>query len=142
MVDLISNGLLLYSLIAAGGYLLVISSILFFIEKKLNLAKEIPSQLLEKFNVGWFLINFVMEFLFFAVIPTLAFGFFYIILPLTGMRAGMAVALVAFTLGAVPMVMGYSMRIKFPMQFMLYTLLSYLLKIGGCMAIIGYLYSI
>ncbi|MCK4301521.1 MAG: hypothetical protein KAW91_02045, partial [candidate division Zixibacteria bacterium] len=88
------------------------------------------------------LFNFAMEFLFFVGIPTFAYNFFQVILPLSGVRPGLAVALAAFTLGAVPVVMGLSARIKLPMLYVLYFLFGLLLKLSGALVIIGYLYSL
>ena len=72
----------------------------------------------------------------------LAFGFFDAILPLTSVRTALAVALCAFTLGGLPLIMGMSVRIKMPIPFLIFSLLSLLIKLGGTMAIIGYLYSL
>jgi hypothetical protein len=86
--------------------------------------------------------NFVMEFLFYVVIPTIIFSFFYVVIPLSGIRAGLAAAVLAFLLGATPVLMGLSVKIKLPMPLVLFGLLSHLIKLGGAMALIGYLYSI
>lgn len=122
--------------------MLVVSAAFQLLESKLRLSERIPAQLLEKPAVGWFIINYVTELLFYVVIPTLAYSLFYVVLPLSGVRAGMAVALVAFTLGAVPLLMGLSMRVRLPMTFLLFALVSFLIKIGGTLTIIGYLYAL
>ena len=96
---MISMKLIVYCVLAAGAYLLVVSIALQLLENKLHLSKPIPAKLLEKPAVGWFIINYVTELLFYVVIPSLAYSLFYVVLPLSGVRAGMAVALVAFTLG-------------------------------------------
>jgi hypothetical protein len=134
--------LIVYCVLAAGAYLLVVSAAFQLLENKLHLSKPIPEQLLERPTMGWFIINYVTELLFYVVIPTLAYSLFYVVLPLSGVRAGMAVALVAFTLGAVPLVMALSMRVRLPMTLLLFALVSYLVKIGGALTIIGYLYSL
>ena len=134
--------LIIYCILAAGAYLLVISFVLDFLERKLKLSSDIPEQLVETPAVSWTLINFVMESLFFVVIPTLAYSYFYFVIPFIGIRAGLAAALYAFTIGVAPAVMGLSVRIKLPMPYLLYFMLSMLLKISGCLAVIGYLYSL
>jgi len=139
---MISMKLIVYCVLAAGAYLLVVSIALQLLENKLHLSKPIPAKLLEKPALGWFIINYVTELLFYVVIPSLAYSLFYVVLPLSGVRAGMAVALVAFTLGAVPLLMGLSMRVRLPMTFLLFALVSFLVKIGGALTIIGYLYSL
>ncbi|MFQ6007557.1 MAG: hypothetical protein ACE5K8_01265 [Candidatus Zixiibacteriota bacterium] len=139
---MISVELVLYCLVVAGLYLLVLSALLEFIGKKLGIPRGIPTELLEPIGVSWFLLSYVMELLFFVIIPTFAYSFFYVIVPLSGIRAGMAGALSAFTLGAVPALMGLSVRIKLSMLYLLYFLLGLLLKMGGTLTIIGYLYSL
>ncbi len=142
MALVLHSSLLIACLIIAGIYLLAVSLILYLIEKKMQLASQIPEDMKENFTFGWFIVNFIMEFMFFVAIPAMAFGFFYVILPLDAIRAGMAIALTALILGAVPFVMGLTMRIKFPLPFILFNLLSYLLKASGAVIIIGYLYSL
>ncbi|HUV29541.1 MAG TPA: hypothetical protein VMY05_00430 [Acidobacteriota bacterium] len=137
-----SQGLLLYCFVLSSLYLLIVSVVLRYVERKLQLTQGIASSLLESTGLGWAAINYVMEALFFAVIPTLAYGFFYLIIPLSGIRAGMAASLFAFTLGAIPALMGLSVRIKLPMPYILFMLLSLLIKLGGSLSIIGYLYSL
>jgi hypothetical protein len=142
MALMVSTKLLIYCLLAAAGYLLVISIVLEGLGRKLKLDAGVPESLVEPFGWSWFIMNFMMEGLFFVAIPTLAFAFFYFILPLTGVRAGMAAALFSFTLGAAPILMGLSVRIKLPMPFLLFLLLSSLVKVSGTLSIIAYLYSL
>ena len=142
LAEVISVELILYCIVVAGLYLLVVSAILELIGKKSGITKSIPAELLESMNWSWFVLSYVMELLFFVVIPTFAYSFLYVIVPLTGIRAGMAGTLFAFTLGAVPALMGFSVRIKFSMLFLLYFLFGLLLKLAGTLTIIGYLYSL
>jgi len=138
----ISLELILYCIVVAGLYLLVLSTILELIGRKLKISRGVPVELLEPAGWSWFALTYVMELLFFVIIPTLAYSFFYLIVPFSGVRAGMAGALFAFTLGAVPVVMGLSVRIRFSMLYLLYFLLGLLLKLAGAMTIIGYLYAL
>jgi len=138
----ISVELMLYCLVAGGIYLLVLTTILELIGRKLRISRGVPIELLEPVGWGWFALTYVMELLFFVIIPTLAYSFFYLIVPLSGVRAGMAGALFVFTLGAVPALMGLSVRIRFSMLYLLYFLLGLLLKLAGAMTIIGYLYAL
>ena len=139
---MISTELVLYTLLFAGGYLVIISLVLEAVGKGLRISQGIPAEMAEKMNVTWFVMTFVIELMFFVIIPVLAFGFFDAILPLTSVRTALAVALCAFTLGALPLVMGMSVRIKMPIPFLIFTLVGLLIKLGGTMAIIGYLYSL
>ena len=83
-----------------------------------------------------------MEFLFFVAIPSMSYSFFYLVFPLSGLRAALAIAVLAFTFGAVPLVMAISVRLKLPMVYLLYNLLGYLLKISGTVIIIAYIYNL
>jgi hypothetical protein len=139
---MVSTSLILYCLVAAGVYLLAISVVLGLVGKALRLSRYVPPGLLEEQGLSWRLIDFMMDFLFYAAIPSFAYSLFYLLLPLSGVRIGMAVALLAFTLGMVPTVMGLSVRVKLPMPYLLFYLLEMLLKLGGSMIVIGYLYSL
>ena len=142
MAEVISFELMLYCLVAGGVFLLLISFLLEAIGKGLRISRGIPSELIESTGWMWLAINYAMEFLFFVFIPTLAYSFLYLILPLSGIRAGMAGALFAFTLGALPALMGLTLRLKLSMPYLLYFLLGLLLKLGGALIIIGYLYTL
>jgi len=48
----------------------------------------------------------------------------------------------AFTFGAVPLVMGISVRLKLPMTYLLFNLLGYFLKLSGAVLIIAYIYNL
>jgi len=133
--------LLLSCLLFGGLYLIAISLLLELFERKLHLRELVPKELREESGAVWLGMNIFMEGLFFVVIPSLAFGFFYLLLPVTGIRAGMASALFAFTIGAAPALMGLAVRIKLPMPFVLYSLVALLIKLGGTLIIIGYLYA-
>ncbi len=115
---MINKTLLIYALISAGGYLLVISLLLEFISKKLSLDKNLPDELKEETSTGWFVLNFIMELLFYVAVPTIGYSFLYLILPFEGIKAGMAAALFALIIGAVPITMGLSVRVKLRLPFL------------------------
>ena len=139
---MISVELLFTCLIASGVYLLLVSLLLDFVERRLKLAAALPEQLVEKGSAAVTLANFVLELLFYVVIPTIIYSFFYYVLPFYGVRAGLATALFAFLLGAAPAVMGLSIRVKLPMPYVLYQLFAGLIKLLGSLAIIGYIYTL
>ena len=139
---MISMEQMLYCLAASGAYLLVVSLALDWVERKLQLTAALPAQLVEKTGFSWTLANFILELMFYAAMPSVIYGFFYYLLPFYGVRAGMASALFAFALGAAPAVIGLSLRIKLPTPFVFYTLLAFLVKLLGSLAIIGYLYTL
>lgn len=139
---MISTPLILWCILLSGIYLLVVSFVGEFIARLLKLDQEMPRQLMEETGLGFYSMNFVMETLFFVVIPTVGYSFFYLILPLSGVRIGMAAALLAFTLGAMPITVGLSVRLKLSMPWLLFQLFMLLVKLGGSLTIIGYLYSL
>ena len=139
---MISLELLFTCLVAAGVYLLIVSLLLDFVERRLKLAAALPEQLVEKGSATVTLANFVLELLFYVTIPTIIYSFFYYVLPFYGVRAGLATALCAFLIGAAPAVMGLSIRVKLPMPYVLYQLFAGLIKLLGSLAIIGYIYTL
>jgi len=128
--------------VLSGVYVLIVSLLLHFVERRAGFARDVPPDMIEHTGAAWFVVNFIMELLFYTIIPTIAYAFFYLVIPLSGIKAGLAAALVAFTLGGVPIMMTFSVRVKLPMPYMLFMLLSYLIKIAGSLAVIGYLYSL
>jgi hypothetical protein len=142
MAVMISLELMIYCLLAAGAYLLIISLLLDFVERRLKLTATLPDKLVESTGLSFTLANFILELLFYVAIPTIVYTFFYYLLPFYGVRAGMATGLFAFVLGSVPALMGLAVRIKLPMPYVLYVLLAILLKLIGCLGIIGYLYTL
>jgi hypothetical protein len=139
---MISYELLLYCLAAGGAYLIAATVVLTLVERHAGMLRGMPAEIVDSGGLSWLAVNFVMELLFYVVIPTLAYSFFYLLVPLSGIRAGMAVTLLALTLGAVPIMMSLSVRIRLPMAYLLFILLSYLIKLGGTLSIIGYIYSL
>ena len=139
---MISLKLMLYCLAAGSLYLLVITLLLDFFERRFHLTAGIPDAMIETSGLSWTFMNFMMEALFYVAVPTVAYSFLFFIIPLSGIRAGMAAALFAFTLGAAPGMMGLSVRIKLPMPYLMFLLFSLLLKLSGTLIIISYLYSV
>ena len=139
---MISMELLIYCFVAGAIYLLAVSGVFVLLENKIGMVRSIPKSLREETGPGWFVINYIMELLFFVAIPSIGYSFLFVILPLSGIRAGMAVGLIAFILGAVPLLMGLTVRMKLPLPYLLFTLLGYFVKLAGCLMIIGYLYAL
>ena len=138
---MISTKLMFYSMAAGGVYLLIISALLELIATKIDLNKGIPAELKEQSSIGWFIMMFISEFLFFVMIPSVGYSLIYLIIPFEGVRPAMAAALFAFVMGAAPIVMAFSMKMKLPVLFLVYTLFGYFLKLTGAFIIIGYLYQ-
>jgi len=139
---MISTQLLLYCVAAGAVYLLLISIVLEFISKRLKVFQGFPAEIVEPTGGLWFGMNYALELLLFVVIPSVAYSYFYILLPLSGVRTGIAGALFAFTLGAVPALVGLLVRTRLPVFTFSYMLLGILLKLAGSLIIIGYLYQL
>lgn len=139
---MLSGGLLWYCLVFGGVALLVATLLVIGLGRLLHVRRHLNAELAETMSLGWRVMNFIMEFLFFVAVPTLAYSVFSVILPLEGVRVGLAMALVGFGLGAMPAVIGLSVRLKLPMNYLLYFLFGILLKLIACLAVIGYLYSL
>lgn len=139
---MVSFELLMYCAVIGGIYLLVISLLFDFLERRLKLTAGIPKEMLEEEGCLWSAMNFFMEVLFYVIIPSVAYSFFYLILPLSGAKAGLGSALFAFILGAAPVGMRLSVRVKLPMSYILFVMLSHIVKLGGSLAIIAHLYTL
>lgn len=139
---MVSKLLLFYCILIAGLYHIIASIVLIFVERRLRLSKGVPKDILEDTGLFWSGMNIIMEGLFIVVIPAIGYSFFYLVVPLSGVKAGLGAALFAFILGAAPAILGLSVRLKLPMPFLIFSLLSLLIRLGGSLAIIGYLYSI
>ena len=123
--------LMAYCFVFGGLYLAISSALLQVAGRLIGISRGLPKNLLEPTSPGWYVLNFVMELLFFVAVPTLVYSIFSAILPLTGIRTGLAVALAAFTLGAVPAIIGLSVRMKLPMPYLLYFLVGLIVKLAG-----------
>jgi hypothetical protein len=142
VAEMISTGLLVYCLIAGAAYLFLISLVLEFFAKRLKVFDGFPPEVIESGGGFWFTLNFAMELLLYVVIPSITYSYFYIMLPLSGIRTGIAGALFAFTLGAVPAMVALLVRTRLPIVTFCYLLLGILLKLTGVLIIIGYLYQL
>lgn len=139
---MISTELIAYCLVLGGAVLLVVTIVHEWLGKILRVTREMPGELIEPSTASWYLLNFVMEFLFLVAVPTFAYSMFVVALPLEGVRPALAVAVLAFTLGAAPTLLAVSVRIKLSATYLLYILVGVLLKLALVMATIGYLYSL
>ena len=139
---MISTELVVYCLVLGGLTLIVLTVLFELLGRYLRVARDMPKGLMEPTSPGWHFMNFVMEFLFLVAVPTFVYSMFVVILPLSGIRPGLAAAVLAFTLGAVPTVLALSVRIKLSMVYLLYILFGVLIKLAAVLATIGYLYSL
>lgn len=125
----------------AGAYVAIVYWSIELLADRLQLTALIPPEMLESQQVGWRVMGMVMELLFYVLVPTLLFSFLYAVLPFSSIRSGLAAGLFATVLGASPIVMQLTARVKIPMSLLLLFLFGHLLKLGGSLAIISRLYA-
>ncbi len=134
--------LMIYCLLAGAVYLLIIDLIWNWLERIVPLFDNFPKELLEEKGLFWFFSCYIVELIFFVMMPSIIYGWFYAVLPFSGVRGGIAVALFALIFGMIPLAVLISFRIKIPVLYLLYQLTGLLFKVVGAMIIIGYLYSL
>ncbi len=139
---MISAELIAYCLILGGVALAVVTLLHELMGRYLRMTRDMPASIMEPTSAGWYLVNFVMEYLFIVAVPTFAYSIIVVVLPLSGIRPGLAAAVLAFTLGAVPAVLALSVRVKLSMVYLMYILFGILIKLAAVLAVIGYLYSL
>jgi len=142
MVVMISFKLMMYCLVLGAGYLLVFDLIWSRLEKYIPTLQGFPENLVESKTAAWFISCFIIEFVFFVLMPTVIYDWFYTVLPFYGVRGGLAMALYLFVFGMIPFAVLLLFRIRIPAVFVLYQSAGLLIRIVGCMAIIAYLYSL
>ncbi len=139
---ILSFKLLLTSLVCGAVYLLIIGFIWSFVEKFIPTFENFPKHLIEEKSGGWIFYNLFIEFIFFVFMPTVVYHWLYALLPVSGIRGGVAVGLFLFIMGIVPYSILILFRIKLPVVYLLYQTVGLMLKVVGALAIIGYLYSL
>jgi hypothetical protein len=139
---IISFELMAYCLIAGAVYLAAVNILWSALERFIPTLGNFPKNLVEPKNVTWAVSNFVIEFIFFVLMPSFIYGRFYALMPFSGVRGGVAVGLFLFLFGMIPFSILMLFRIKIPVVYVLYQLLGLAIKITGALAIIGYLYSL
>ena len=139
---IVSFELLAYCLVIGAVYLIIADLILGWIEKRLPGMERLPKELLEIKNSGWYVSAFIIEFIFFVLVPSIAYGLFYTIIPFSGIRGGIACAMFLALCGILPTMILLIFRIRIPAVFMLYQIFGILVRVMGALAIIGYLYAL
>lgn len=134
--------LLTYCLISGATYLLIIDLIWSKLETFVPTLENFPKDLIDPKSLSWFVYSFIIEFVFFVLMPSVIYNWFYAVMPVSGVRGGAAVGLLIFLFGMVPFAVLLLFRIRIPVVYLLYQLLGLFIKIVGAMIIIGYLYSL
>jgi hypothetical protein len=137
---MISVKLLLTCLLWGGIALLVVELLWYLLEKKLNLTAKLPAEMVEPMGSGYFVSRFVSQFAFLVALPSVVYGWAYVLIPFYGLRAGIVLALYLFIMGIVPYSTVSLMRIKIPLAYTLFHLAGYLMKLVLIYGIIAYIY--
>ena len=98
---MISFQLLLTTLFWAGLALLLFEIVWYKLETKLSLLKNMPAELLEETGLGYFISKYIMQLAFLVAVPSVAYSWFYVLIPFYGVRAGVGMAVFIFV-GCLP----------------------------------------
>ncbi len=139
---IVSFKLLGFCVVIGAVYLILLNFIWNRLEKYVPVLKGFPQEQIEDRTLAWFVSNFIIEFIFFVLLPAIVYGWFYTIMPFSGLRGGLSVGLYLFLFGIVPVTTIIMFRIKIPAVYFLFLLVGMFFKVIGAMAIIGYLYSL
>ena len=137
---MISFQLLLTTLFWAGLALLGFEILWYNLENRLSLLKHMPPELLEETGLGYFISKYIMQLAFLVAVPSVAYSWFYVLVPFYGVRAGVGMAVFIFVLGLVPFSVSVLMRIKLPLAFVLFQMAGHLIKTILVYGIIAYIY--
>ncbi len=140
MVEMISVRLLLACLLWAGAALFVFELLWYLLEKKLRLPTRLPPEFLEERGSGYFFSRYLIQLAFLVVLPSVAYSWFYVLVPFYGVRAGVSLALLLFMLGIIPYAATFFLKVKLPLAFTLFQMAGHLLKLLLVYGIISYLY--
>jgi len=137
---MISIRLLLACLLWGGVALFIFEAIWYLLERKLRLPSKLPPELLEEDGFGYFISKFIMQFAFLVAMPAVVYSWFYVMVPFSGVRAGVSLALFVFMLGIIPFAVSLLMRIKLPLSYTLFQSAGHLIKLIIVFGVISYLY--
>jgi len=84
----------------------------------------------------------IVDIAFYAATPLMVYGVLYLMIPFEGVRAGIGIALGCVAISAAPLLMTISLRTKFPVPALFFLALSQLVKLGGSLTLIGFLYTL
>jgi len=134
--------LIIYCLVCGAVYLAIIDIVWSYIERFIPTFAHFPKELVEHKTLSWYFSSFIVEFIFFVLMPAVVYGWFYSVIPFSGLRGGMAVGLYLFFFGMIPLAMLILFRIRIPAVYVLYQLVGLFIKVVGAATITGYLYNL
>lgn len=123
-------------------YLIIVTLLWNRLERVVPIFENFPKGLIEESNPAGIIYTFVVELIFYIFIPAMVYAWFYTLIPFSGIRGGLSVALMIYVLGAVPISISILFKVKLPVVYLLYQSLGMLIKLAGTLAIIGYLYAL
>ena len=123
------NKIIIYTVALGTAPLIAINIVQLIIEKIIKINAGIKDEHSVHYN-GIFMVQFLVDVLFFVVVPTLAYYWLYPVLPFVGFKAGVAVGIAAYILGSLPYAIQLSLRIKIPAILIVTTLFFNLIKLS------------
>lgn len=141
----IPTELLLYCFGVGALYLFFIHWALSALERylsKMGLWGDFPESLLRPQGKFISFGDLTVQIALFVALPVGFYSWMYMLLPLEGMRAGVGIALWTAMVGALPLTVTLNLRTHLPGSALAFYLMSYIIKLAGTLAIIGYLFSL
>ena len=131
------NKIIVYTIALGTAPLIAINIVQLIIEKIIRVNADIKDEYNVRYS-GVFMVQFLVDVLFFVVIPTLAYYWLYPVLPFVGYKAGIAVGIAAYILGSLPYAIQLSLRLKIPAILVVTTLFFNLIKLSAALGVITY----
>jgi len=129
------NKIIIYTIALGTAPLIAINIIQLIVEKLIKINAEIKDEASVRYS-GIFVVQFLLDVLFFVVIPTLVYFWLYPVFPFVGFKTGVAIGLTAYVLGSLPYAVQLSMRIKIPPILIVTTLFFNLIKLSVALGVI------
>ncbi len=116
--------------------LVIVSIIQAVIERALKLHMHIPEESRTGRGFEVYFLQFISDFFFFVILPTLIYYWVYPIMPFSGYKSGVAVGIAAYILGSLPYATSLGLRLKLPTPLIVSTLFFNLLKLTAALGVI------
>jgi hypothetical protein len=134
---------MLYCALATVGYLLVVNWGLSAFERRLISQGHLQVRDgAAEVSLATRLWDFIVQWFLFAGLPMGLYSWLFVLLPLEGPRAGVAIALWTVVIGSLPFAIVVSERHKVPFVAMAFLMFSQLVRLLGTLAIIGILFAL
>jgi hypothetical protein len=116
--------------------LVIVSLLQVIIERALRLHTQIPEEIRTGRGAEIYLLQFISDFFFFVILPTLIYYWVYPIMPFSDYKSGVAVGIAAYILGSLPYATSLGLRLKLPTPLIVSTLFFNLLKLTAALGVI------